>query len=449
MTGAPPVSRETVTRRSVWHLAWPIMVANISIPLLGLADTAVIGNVGTTASLAAIAIGAQLFNMLFWGLGFLRMGTTGMVAQAYGADDGTELKAILARALLLAAAVSVLALAAQGAILAGALLLFAAEGEVAQMARTYFDIRIWGTPAVVATFALLGWFIGAQDSRPVLVLQLFLNITNIILNMVFVLGLKLDVAGVALGTLIAEWLTLGLAIWLFRRRMAGHFEGRAHARLTWTRIVDPAALLQTLAVNRDIFIRTALLISAFAWFTAIGSRLGPVTLAGNHVLMQFLAFSAFFLDGWAIAAEGLVGRAVGAKNRSTLNRTVRLSFELAVANAAALSLAFIALGPLVIRGLTDIETVRAAALAYLPFAALHPILGVWCFQFDGIFIGATRSRDMRNAMLVSFAAFALVWWAMQDFGNTGLWIAFLTLFAARGITLAARYPALARSIDAS
>ncbi len=441
-----PIDRPPIDRHEVWRLAWPILLANLSIPLLGLADTAVIGNVGTTASLGAIAIGAILFNFLYWGCGFLRMGTTGLVAQAYGAEDGLELKATLARAFMVAGALALLLLLAQAFIGAAALPLLGAEANATVLARTYFDIRIWGAPAVLGQYVVLGWFIGAQDSRPVLVLQILQNSVNIALNLLLVLVFDLGVAGVALGTLIAEWLTLGvgLAFILLRlRRDALLREAPALARAS---VLDPPALLRTLAVNRDIMIRTLLLIAGFSWFTAMGARLGPEVLAANHVLLQFLSFSAFFLDGWAIAAEGLVGRALGQKRRHALAQAVRASTELAVATSLALTALFFLGGSWAIRGLTDIETVRAAALTFLPYAALHPIVGVWAFQFDGIFVGATRSRAMRNGMIESFALYMALWWALTPFGNHGLWLAFLAFFAARGVTLALRYPALKSSV---
>ncbi len=431
-----------ITRGEVWRLAWPIMLANISIPLLGLADTAVIGNVGTTASLGAIAIGAIVFNFIYWGFGFLRMGTTGLVSQAYGAEDGLELKATLARAFLVAGAMGALLLVGQTVIAGYALPLFAAEQEVEDLARRYFNIRIWGALAVLGQYVVLGWFIGSQDSRPVLILQIFQNATNIALNLILVLVFDLGVAGVAFGTLAAETLTLILGLLMIRARLRSTPLLQDAPDLTHERVFDPPALIRTFAVNRDIMLRTLMLVAGFSWFTAMGSRLGPTTLAANHVLMQFLAFSAFFLDGWAIAAEGLVGRAVGRRSRTALDQAVRRSTELAVATSLGLTAVFFAAGPAAIRGLTDIETVREAAYAFLPYAALHPIVGVWCFQFDGIFVGATRSRAMRNAMLEAFALYLAAWWLLQPLGNHGLWAAFLIFFAARGVTLGRRYPAL-------
>ncbi|MGF1456443.1 MAG: MATE family efflux transporter [Alphaproteobacteria bacterium] len=435
-----------MTRAEVWRLAWPIMLANVSIPLLGLADTAVIGNVGTTASLGAIAIGAILFNFIYWGFGFLRMGTTGLVSQAYGAEDGLELKATLARAFVVAGAIGILLMAGQTVIAWAALPLFAAEPPVEALARTYYGIRIWGAPAVLGQYVVLGWFIGSQDSRPVLILQIFQNLTNIALNLILVLGFDLGVAGVAFGTLAAEALTLLLGLWMIRLRLDRTPLLKAAPALTRARVFDPPALMRTFTVNRDIMLRTLFLVAGFSWFTAMGSRLGPTTLAGNHVLMQFLAFSAFFLDGWAIAAEGLVGRAVGGRSRAAFERAVRLSTELAAVTSLGLTVLFFAGGPWAIRGLTDIEAVRAAAMTFLPYAALHPVIGVWCFQFDGIFVGATRSQAMRNAMLESFVLYLAAWWLLQPWGNHGLWAAFLIFFAARGATLAVRYRALSASL---
>ncbi len=460
MQAKPEASPTPINRAEVWRLAWPIMVSNLAVPLLGLSDTAVIGNVGTASSLAAIAIGSVLFSFLYTGFNFLRMGTTGLVSQAFGAGDRAELRAALARALLIALGLAALLLALQPLIQRFALPLFAADPETSDLAATYFAIRIWSAPAALAQFAILGWFIGAQDSRPVLVLQLFLHLTNIALNLLLVLVFDLDVAGVALGTLIAEWLTVGLGLWMIRRALRSEGGGsrtddsgalaqadQPRQSVTWGQILRPDALLRTFAVNGDILIRTWLLMLSFAWFTAQSGQLGTTQLAANHVLLQFLAFSSYFLDGWAIAAESLVGRALGRGNRDQFDRAVRHSTELAVATSLLLTVLLFALGPLAIRGLTDIEDVRAAAIAFLPFAALHPVLGVWAFQLDGIFVGATRTKAMRNSMLISTLIFLALTVLLSETGNTGLWIAFLAFFLLRGLTLSLWLPGLRLSVD--
>jgi MATE family multidrug resistance protein len=432
--------------RQVITIAWPIILANIAVPLLGVVDTAVIGHLGQTAPLGAIAIGAQVFSFLYWGLGFLRMGTTGLTAQADGAGDTAEVRATLGRALLIALALAALLIGLQRPLAAGAFLVFETSSEIERLARSYFSIRIWGAPATLIGYAVLGWLIGLRDSRSVLVLQVFLNALNIVLDVLFVVGFGWGVRGVALGTLISEWSAalLALALVALKLRSSGH---RAPG-IDLARLLEPRALLATLRVNQDIFLRTVLLISAFAWFTRQGARAGDAVLAANHVLLQFLSFSAFFLDGFAFAAEALVGQAIGRNSRTQLQRAVRLSSVLAVATGALTTLAFAVLGTTIIDALTNVAEVRQVARRFLPYAVLHPIVGVWCFQLDGIFIGATKTADMRNAMIVSFAVYLVAWWLLwPPLENHGLWIAFLVFFVTRGVTLGMRYPALLRSVN--
>ncbi len=431
---------ESLSARDVVVIAAPIVVANVAVPLLGVADTAVIGHLGRTAPLAAIAIGAQIFNFLYWGMGFLRMGTTGLAAQARGGGDEGEVRAVLLRALLVAGVIGGALILFQRPLVDGALLVFPSNREVAALVRQYVLVRIWDAPAVLATYAAIGWFIGRKETRVVMLLQVFMNTLNIALDVALVVGFGLGVRGVAVGTLVAEWSALGLAGVLITMRLR-------RARAPRAPLLEPRRFSAMLQVNRDIFLRTVLLIAAFAWFTRQGARSGEVVLAANHVLLQFLAFSSFFLDGFAFAAEALVGQAFGSGSRGAVTRAVRLSTVLAVGTAAAMSLGFAVLGPFIIDGLTNVPAVRATARVFLWYAALHPLLGVWCFQLDGIFIGATRTRDMRNAMVLSFLLYLGAWWlAWGPLGNHGLWLAFLVFFVARGVTLGARYPALVEAV---
>jgi len=439
-----------LTYGRVLTLATPIIFANIAVPILGIVDTAVIGHLGRAAPLAAIAIGSQIFNFLYWSMGFLRMGTTGLSAQADGAGDTAEVVAVLLRSVLLGLAIGVLLVVGQRPIALAAARVFETGPDVAAMAREYFAIRIWGAPATMVTYVALGWFIGLRRTRVVLLLQVVLNGLNIVLDVLLVVGLGWGVRGVAMGTLISEWsaavLAVGVIAWRLRRR----WTGRLGAVSLTSRIFDPKAVVATIDVNRDIFVRTVLLIAAFVWFTRQGARSGDVVLAANHVLLQFLAFSAFFLDGFAFSTEALVGQAVGARSRSDLTLAVRLSTTLGLVTAAATAVVFTLAGPRIIDGLTTANGVRIAARSFLPYAVLHPLVGLWCFQLDGIFIGATRTADMRNTMIVSFGVYIAAWWVLWDpLGNHGLWIAFLVFFAARGITLGIRYPAVVESVSSS
>ncbi|TNE38181.1 MAG: MATE family efflux transporter [Alphaproteobacteria bacterium] len=440
MTSKP--SRE-ITRQKVFAIAWPIVLSNTTVPLLGLADTFVIGNQGDAALIGAIAIGAMIFSFIYWGFGFLRMGTTGLVAQAAGADDEGEVSAAVARALLLAAVIGGVLIVLQWPLRVAAFGLIDGSDAVEQGGLTYFTIRIWGAPATLASYAILGFFIGLQDSRTALVLQLFLNALNILLDVIFVMGLHWGVAGVAAGTLIAEVSAAVFGLALILRRLRRRNPEAARLWPAWPALLERSALIKTLSVNSDIMLRTLCLIFAFAWFTNQGAKAGDVALAANAVLMQFVTFSAFFLDGFAFSAESLVGQSIGEKNRRHLDLAVRYSTELAALTALAMSLLILIAGPLVIDFLTNVETVRAAAREFLPWAILAPIASVWCFQLDGIFIGATRTADMRNAMALSLIVYLMAWvWLADMWGNHGLWAALTVFYFVRAGTLYWRYPAL-------
>jgi MATE family multidrug resistance protein len=323
-------------------------------------------------------------------------------------------------------------------------MVFQGTEEVESAARTYFTIRIWGAPAALFGFAALGWFIGIKHSGYVLVLQILLNGLNAVLDIWFVVGLDMGVAGVAYGTVIAEWTMAGAACLLILRE----FRKRG-LTIELARLRAAAPMLKMIAINRDIFIRTLALLGGFALFNWESARMGDVPLAGNFILLQFISFGAFFLDGFAFAVEALVGDAVGAKDPERLRQAVRKSTQWAFGTALLLAGATLIIGPYAIEALTTAPDVRAAALAFLGFAVLYPLIGVWPFQFDGIFIGATRGPDMRNAMLMSFGIFILAWYVLTPlFGNFGLWCAFLIFLSARAVTLGLRYPALAREAAA-
>jgi multidrug resistance protein, MATE family len=431
----------------VLRLAWPIVLANSAVPLLGLVDTAVIGNTGTVQGLGAIALGAIIFNFAYWSFGFLRMGTTGFTAQASGAGDEPEVRATLARALLLAAGLGLLLLALQRPIIDVALALLGATPEVEALTRDYFGVRIWGAPASLGLFALLGTFVGLGHTGLLLRTQIVLNGLNIVLDVLFAGVLGWGVRGIALGTAIAEWTTLLLALALAYRLVRGrHTDGEP--LWPWPRVLDAAKARKTLGANADIMVRTLALLSGFAWFTSQGARFGDTLLAANHVLLQLVSASAYLLDGYAHATEVLVGRAVGARTRAAFDRAVRSASELAGGTALVLTAMVWAAGPWVISLLTAHEPVRAVAADYLPYTAVYVLLSFVAFQLDGVFIGATRTRDMRNAGVISLAVFLVASWLLiPGLANTGLWIAFVIYVIARGLTLLARMPALRRSIE--
>lgn len=415
-------------------------------PLLGLADTAVIGNFGTIADLGAIAFGAAIFSFVYWGFGFLRMGTTGFTAQAAGAGVEPEVRATLARALLLALLLGLLILCLQWPILTGALWLLEGSPQVEAITADYFSARVWGAPATLGTFALMGTLIGLGRSRTLLGVQLLLNGMNIALDVWFAGVLGWGARGIALGTAIAEWTTFLVAAALVFRILRGRRDD-AEPLLPLTRLADRDRLRRLLAANSDIMIRTLLLVFAFTWFVRESARYGDDVLAANHILLQVVSFSAFFLDGYAFVAEAIVGESVGARNLARFDLAVRRSTELAGGTALLLALLILSLGHPVVHAITSLEPVRAAATQGIPLAALYVGCSFAAFQLDGVFIGATRTRDMRNASILSVAVFLAAWWPLaQVAGNRGLWCAFVLYVCARAAALWRYYPALRQSI---
>ncbi len=431
------------SHRAILGIAVPIMLSNVSTPLLGAVDTAVVGQIPGPAHIGAVAVGSLVFTFVFWAFGFLRMGTTGLTAQALGAQDAEEMVAALGRALLVALVAGAGMLVLQWPIREAAFAVLDASASVEGLGRGYFDIRIWAAPATLANYALLGWFIGLGRTDIALVLQLLLNLTNIVLDLWFVLGLGWGVPGVAAGTVLAEVLAAAVGVALALRHARG-----MGARWQTRRLLAPAQLRRTIIVNRDIMVRSLALIFVFVWFMAQGAAQGDVRLAANAVLMQFISIGAYFLDGLAFAAEALVGRAVGAMRRAALATAAIRTSLWAGAVAALLALALLLFGPMLIDVLSIEPAVRAAARTYLPWAIGAPLLGVWAFQLDGIFIGATRTAEMRNAMLLSTAVFLLAWWLLQPWENHGLWAALYVNYVARTVTLLWHYPALLRSVPA-
>jgi MATE family multidrug resistance protein len=435
------ITLRPLTHRSILAVAVPVMLSNVTTPLLGVVDTAVVGRIPDPAYIGAVALGALIFTFVFWAFSFLRMGTTGLTAQAHGAGDADEVVAVLGRSLLIAASVGVGLVVLAWPIREGAFAFLDASERVESLARGYFDIRIWAAPVTLVNYALLGWFIGLGRTDLGLVLQLLLNVTNIALDILFVIGFGWDVRGVAFGTVLAETAAAaaGLAI-------AWREAGRLGARISVDRLLIRERLKRTFTVNVDIMIRTLALLMVFVWFNAESARQGDVILAANAVLLQFMGVAAFFLDGLAFATETFVGRAVGAGRRAALVAASRMTTAWAAAIAAVISVAFAAFGPALIDLLTVDPAARQAGRDYLPWAAAAPLLGVWAFQLDGIFIGATRTVDMRNAMLLSLGIFLGAWWLLRGHGNHGLWAAFYVHYFARFGSLAYFYPRLVRSV---
>ncbi|WBL32491.1 MATE family efflux transporter [Sinirhodobacter sp. HNIBRBA609] len=423
-----------ITHRRVFNIAAPIVLSNATVPILGAVDTGVVGQLGQAAPIGAVGIGAVILASLYWIFGFLRMGTTGLVAQSAGEGDRGEVSAGLMRALIIAVLAGLALIVLQYPLFSLAFQIAPASPEVEQLARDYLGLRIWGAPATISLYAFTGWLIALERTRAVLVLQLWMNGLNVALDLWFVLGLGLGVKGVAAATLIAEWSGVLLALWLAREAFAGGL-WRAGA------IFDRARLTQMARVNTDIMIRSVLLQGSFTAFLFLGAGQGDVKLAANQVLLQFLGITAYALDGFAFAAESLVGQAVGARSPTRLRRAAVVSSQWGVGGAALLGLVFLLAGPAIIDTMTTAPEVRETARQYLPWLAIAPLIGIASWMFDGIFIGATLTREMRNAMLVSVAVYvAALAILLPAFGNHGLWAALMVLNATRGLTMARLYP---------
>ena len=415
------------------------MLANLTTPLLGLVATAAIGRLGEAHLLGGVAMSALVFDCIFWLFGFLRMGTVALTAQALGAGDALEQRAVLVRALLIAAVIGLALVALQVPLAYAIFGLMGGSDAVRAAAETYFFVRVWSAPCVLANFAVLGWLVGIARAGVALALQIAINAINIAATILLVLVFDYGIAGAAIAAVLAEviGLAIGLAIaWLLLGRRLGTDPAA---------VLDRGKLLRMLAINRDIMIRTAALIAAFGFFTAQGARVGDVALAANAVLHNFVLIGSFFLDGMATAAEQLCGHSVGARDRRGFLRATQLVIVWGLGFGLMLSALFLVRGDALIDLMTTSATVREAARQFMQFAAVAPLMGMLAYTFDGVYIGGTWARDMRNLMVTAFVIYLATWWALRSYGNAGLWTALLTFLIARGLLQLARYPTLLRA----
>jgi MATE family multidrug resistance protein len=415
--------------RDVWRIAAPMILSNISVPLLGMVDTGVTGHLDNAYYLGAVAIGSTIFGFLYAGFNFLRMGTTGITAQRFGAEDGDGLKVALGQALVVASAIALVLILLQVPIVSIAMKALGPEPAVAAYANEYFYIRIWSAPATLANYALIGWFLGLQNARIPLYIVLAINLTNIVLDLFFVLILGMTVDGVAAASVIAEFAGLlvgGAYAIRYLKKHSGHM--LVSHLTTWKEYTA------FFAVNAHLLVRTMALMFAFAFVTAAGARMGGLVLAANAVLMNLMHLMSFALDGFAHAAEALVGKAVGARNKNALRQAVRLTLRWSLYVSVAFSVFFFVGGEFLIRLLTDIPEVIDVTLIYLPWMSLMPMVAVWSYLYDGVFVGATRAREMRDIMLIStFLIFVPSWYVFRFLDNHGLWLALALFLASRGI----------------
>lgn len=440
-------SAQTLTRRRVFAQSWPIMLANAAAPMVGLVDTVVIGRYTNTTALAGIGLGAVIYGIVYWGFGFLRMSTAGLAAQSDGADEQGAVQAHLVRAIPIGLLIGLIILVTQTWLLSGAFKIYTASDTIEASAATYISARLWGLPATLGSIALMGWFVGISRSPLALKMQIALNVVNAILSPLFVISMGWGLYGVGLASAIAEWCGLGAGLWLAGNEIKKRGGLRKDA-LTKQALLDPSALKRLGITNSNIFIRTLSLTIGFNFFGNAAATQGEVFLAGNHILMQFITMTALILDAFAHTAEAVTGRAFGAKNRNQFNRAVRLTTEFSILFAFICGALIYLGGPFVISILTKDPAVIESARTYLPFCALAPIVGFAAWQMDGIFIGTTQTRAMRNAGIAAVIIYIGAHYTLEPrFGGYGLWAAFLVYYIARGLTLAVYYPGIKKQLE--
>ncbi len=429
-----------ITHRRVLAMAIPIVLANLTQPILSTVDIGIAGHLGSSAALGGVALGGLFFNVIFWGLGFLRMSTTALVAQARGADDKAAMRGHLLRALGLAVPAGLFLVAIKAFLVPVAIDLLGGGTEARQAGIAYAGARLWSAPLALSNYVILGFLLGSERASVALIVQALINLVNIGCAFLLVRHFDLGVAGLGAATALADaaGFLVGMAIlWTSRLRDMPPFD--------WRHLWEASAISRLVVVNRDIFLRTLCLVACFVWFTHQGAEFGDVVLGANALLLNFQTISSYMLDGFALAAESLVGGAIGARDRAAYRRTVRISTLWAALIAAGIGMAYWGAGPLLIAFLTDSPQIKEAANAYLPWAVALPPLSVLAFQLDGIFIGATRTHELRNGMAIAVLfylamanGFAAVW------GNGGLWGAFLGLMLLRAAILVAYYPRIER-----
>ncbi len=418
--------------KTLWRLSGPLIISNLSIALLGIVDTAVVGHLSHPYYLGAVAVAAVIFDFVYWSMGFLRMGTTGIVAQSFGKQDADGIRKSLFHAMVLAQVIALLILGLQGFILDTGLYLVGGSPEVKEFAGVYFRHAVYGAPAVLGSLALLGCLLGLQNARATLFYAVIVNSINIVLDLLLVFGLDMGVKGVAIASVISQYCGLILALFFIRAEL-GRFPG------SWRSIslLEFQGIKRMISLNQNIFIRTVCLIFVFGFFARQGAAQGDVILAANAVLLNFQAITSLGLDGFANAAEALVGKAIGAGDRKSFGESIQTAFLWSIGVSACFALAYWLAGTHIISLMTGLVEVRQTALVYLPWLIASPLISVWCFVLDGIFIGAVKGEEMRDSMIFStFLVFLPGWLLLQPLANHGLWLAMMLFFTGRGISLA-------------
>lgn len=439
------LSQQPVSHATILKIAIPIMVSNVTEPLIGVVNTAVVGQLPGAHLIGGVAVGSLIFSFLFWGFGFLRLSTSGLSAQATGAENPREVAAVFWRSLLIAVVVGLSLIVLSPLLKPLSISLMGGSPEVQAAATTYFSYRIWAAPAALANFTIMGWFIGQGRTTVALITQLTLNLTNMACSALLVLHFDFNIAGVGMAVLIAEYAGVAIGLLFVFRRMTA-------LRQPFDRsfVFTLAKLKDLLSANTDMMIRTVCLLFAFAWFTSRSARNGDTVVAANMVLLHMFEVAAYMIDGLAYAAEALVGQAIGAKDKPRYRKAISLSTLWVMVFGAIASLLIWMLAPTFIDLMTINPEVRSFARGFIFWAAITPLLGAACFLYDGIFTGAMATREMRNMMVLSLALYLIAWYVLEPlYGNHGLWAALSVFFIARGVSFAARLPAIQRRVFAA
>ena len=418
--------------KQILHLAIPNIISNLSVPLLSVVDTALVGHLPNTWSIGAVAIGSMIFNFVYWGFGFLRMGTTGLTAQALGKEDPIESSLILSRAILVAFIAGILLIFTQTLIAGFSFRLVEASPQVELFARKYFYVRIYAAPATLGLYALTGWFLGMQNARYPMIITVVVNLINVALDAYFVMILKMDAEGVALGTLIAQYLGLILGLFFLFRKYPKFIR-----RFTFAQVTKKAELTRFFKLNSDIFIRTLMLIFTFSFFTAKSAEFGDSILAANSILIQLWMVFSFGIDGFAFAAESIVGKFVGAKDTRKLKQAIRLIFIWGTGLGFGFSIVYFLFDQYILALFTNQNDIIQLALQFMGWTIIAPVINSFCYIWDGIYIGATASKAMRNSMILATIGFFIpaYYLGVNWMGNHGMWLAMILFMIVRGFSL--------------
>jgi MATE family multidrug resistance protein len=430
-----------LSQRQYLILAIPLIISGISTPILGAVDTAVVGRIPDPASIGGVAIGAVIFNTMYWLLGFLRVSTSGFTAQAEGANNQNEMLLSFFRPMIMAIIFGLFFIIFQHPILQVALALLGGSEAVSSFAATYFSIRIWGAPFILLSYVMIGWLIGMGKVRLALATQIMMNLLNIILDIVFVLGLGMGVSGVAYATLISEISAILFGAWLIF-----HTNRVKMSHLKLQMLIESEPLIKMLKVNRDLFLRTVCLLAMTGIFTAKGASMGELTLAANAILLQIHYIMAYLFGGFANASSIIVGRAIGARNQPLYTRAFFLSAQWGFVAAIVLSIFILFWGESIVALFTTITEVREVAIDLLIWMLIFPFVGFWGLQLDGIFSGATEAKSIRDSMILALIVFVLaIWLFVPIYHNHGIWLAFVLFSFARSIFLSLFVPKLTRT----